>query len=554
MKTEETKKRYGIGIDTGGTFTDAVLLDLDSRNIVKTVKRPTTHYNIGSGVLDSLSSLLEDVEKNAIEKIAFSTTLATNTVAVGKGAKVGLLIIGPVKKVMDLPVVSTEYLPGGHDTLGEEYEPLNIERVLEAIEELKGTVDAYAIVASMSHTNNSHELVVKQAISMLDPKPVFCSHQSSLKSGIMDRAATTVFHARLMPVLMDFVSSLQKRSKEMAITADMKIIRGDATAVDMEQTVNFAGETVTSGPAATAYFGARAVKESKALVVDIGGTTTDLSLVIDGRPLISTGGSLIDRWSTHINAVQTLTVAIGGDSLIKVDTTGRLQIGPDRVQPLAMSESVADPQSWMGRNNAGRYFTLPGTTSRISESDEPILLHLQKGGASFNQLKQQAGTSELSFDRKIGELVFQRKVVETGFTPTDALHVLDRLDIGNRIPSRSGAAVLARLRSQTPEEFCNDVISLTQKKIFDAIISFLYAIDTHTNAASFPLLDKQLSLFSVSFKIDMPIVGIGAAADKLLPDVAKQLQTKFIFPPHYEVGNAVGAIMIAADKADPLNR
>ena len=103
MKIEEARKRYGVGIDTGGTFTDAVLLDLDSRNILKTVKCPTTHYNVGLGVVEALSSLLVNVERKSIEIIAFSTTLATNTVAEGQGAKVG-----PFDKELFFAVTSSD--------------------------------------------------------------------------------------------------------------------------------------------------------------------------------------------------------------------------------------------------------------------------------------------------------------------------------------------------------------------------------------------------------------------------------------------------------------
>ncbi len=548
MKVEGIKKRYGVGIDTGGTFTDAVILDLDTLDILKTVKRPTIHYNVGLGVLDALSTLLEDIDNKSIEKIAFSTTLATNAIAVGRGAKVGLLIIGPVKKIVDLPVVATKYLKGGHNTVGVEHEPLEIEQIVEAIEALKGKVDTYAIVASMSFANHSHELVAEKAIQLLDPKPVFSSHQSSQKTGIMDRAATTVFHARLMPVLMDFVTSLQNLASEMSITADMQIIRGDGSAVAMEQTVNKAGQTVASGPAATAYFGARSAMEEKALIIDVGGTTTDISLVKDGQPLVSSKGSVIDRWQTHINAVRTHTAAIGGDSLVKVDQRGQLKIGPGRVQPLAMSDDIADPQTWMGSDNSGRYFIAPHTTSDTYKQDDPILACLQQNGLAFNELQQRTGMSELSLDRRIDDLVFQRKVIETGFTPTDALDVLGRLDLGDATRSKSGAAILAKLRNQSPEAFCKDVIALTQKKIYEAVISFVHTIEAGEETTHFPLLNRENSLFSVSFKLHVPIIGIGGAAEKLLPDVARQLQTQLIHPSHYQVGNAIGAIMIAADE------
>jgi N-methylhydantoinase A/oxoprolinase/acetone carboxylase beta subunit len=547
MPIERIQKRYGIGVDTGGTFTDAVLLDLDSQQILKTSKRPTTHYNLSHGVLAALTDVLADLEGDAIANIAFSTTLATNAIAEGHGARVGLVVIGPVKP-FDLPVVSVRYLDGGHNHLGVEVKPLEIERVTEAIIELKDHVDAYAIAASMSIANPSHELLVAKAIELLDPKPVFCSHQISQKSGIMERTATAVFHARLMPILMDFVSHLKQLTVEKRIAADIKIIRGDATAVDLDQAVSRAAQTVASGPAATAYFGATSVADKTALIVDVGGTTTDISLVEQGRPVISTSGSLIDRWLTHVDAIKTHTVGIGGDSQVKIDRSAKLTIGPGRVQSLAMSNGIADPESWMGIDNHGRYLLRPGVANDNRESRDPVLNHLRKGGAGFGELMEHTGMSELSLDRRIEELVFQRQVVEIGFTPTDALHVLGALDFGDAAISAAGAGVLAKMRNQSVEAFCKEVVFLTQKKIADAIIAFLFAQVTGGETVPLPLLEEKNALFSTLFRLNIYIVGIGAAAGKLLPEVAKRFETPIVFPLHYEVGNAVGAIMIASRK------
>ena len=107
---------------------------------------------------------------------------------------------------------------------------------------------------------------------------------------------------------------------------------------------------------------------------------------------------------------------------------------------------------------------------------------------------------------------------------------------------------MAKLRNQSAEAFCEDVVHLAQKKISDAIVAFLFAIETGRETASFPFPEEKLSLFSVSFKLDVPIVGLGAAADRLLPEIANQLGTRIVFPPHYDVGNALGAIMIASSK------
>lgn len=538
-------KRYGIGVDTGGTFTDAVLLDLDTRQILKTSKRPTTHYDISLGVMAVLSDVLDDLEVNTVVGIALSTTLATNAIAEGQGADVGLVVIGPVKS-FDLPAVSVVYIDGGHDHRGVEAKPLETERLVEAVFSLRGHVDAYAVAASMSLANPSHELVAAKAIELLDPKPVFCSHQISQRSGIMERAATAVFHARLMPVLMDFVSHLKQLAREKRITADMKIIRGDATAVDLESAVSRAAETVASGPAATAAFGASAAGDQTALIVDVGGTTTDIALVEHGRPVISASGSLIDRWWTHVDAVKIHTVGIGGDSRVSIDRAGQLVVGPGRVQSLAMSSGIPDPQGWLGPAPHGRYIVRPGIDNGGSE--DPVLKHLRHSGAAFAELKGLTGMSESSLDRRIGELVFQQQVVEIGFTPTDALHMLGELSFGDTTLSVAGARALAKWRNQPVETFCKTIVHLTQKKIANAIIAFLAAHVTGRDTVTIPPIEQQNPFFSTRFQLAIPIVGIGAAAGKLLPDVAKRFGTRIIFPPHYEVGNAAGAIMIAARK------
>ncbi|MGD8543483.1 MAG: hydantoinase/oxoprolinase family protein, partial [Desulfobacteraceae bacterium] len=504
MSSGRTRKRYGIGVDTGGTFTDAVLLDLDTHQIIKTSKQPTTHYDISRGVMAALADVLAAHEGNAVTNIALSTTLATNAIAEGHGARVGLLVIGPVKP-FDLPVVSVRYIDGGHDLRGVEVKPLETERIVETVLSLKGHVDAYAIAASMSLENPSHELVVAKAVELLDPKPAFCSHQISQHTGIMARAATAVFHARLMPILMNFVSRLKQLAQEKRITAEMKIIRGDATAVDLESAVSRAAHTVASGPAATAYFGAMSAVDQTALIVDIGGTTTDIALVEDGRPVISTSGSLIDRWLTHVDAIKMHTVGIGGDSQVAIDRTGQLTIGPGRVQSLAMSPGIADPAGWLGNDSQGRYLVRPGAGS--SDPVDPILEHLGNGGAAFAELRKRSGLSESSLDRRIGALVFQRQVVEIGFTPTDALHVLGMLDFGDGALSEAGAGVLARRRNQPVEAFCRAVVDLTQIKIADAVIAFLMAHVAGRNDAFIPFIRQKNDYFSTQVRLAIPMVG-----------------------------------------------
>jgi N-methylhydantoinase A/oxoprolinase/acetone carboxylase beta subunit len=364
MKNSSSDTVYGIGIDTGGTYTDAVLFDLREHQVLSISKRPTIHHCLELSIVQALDDILPDGRVEAVRKIAFSTTLATNAIAEGRMSKVGLIVIGRVKP-FEAPVFSVRYVKGGHDHLGKEVSPLNVEQIVDAVDGFKGHVDAYAIAASLSIENQTHEQVAAKAIELMDRKPIVCSSVVSSKAGIRERAATAALHASLMPVIQGFVNHLNQLQKDRFLTADMRIIRGDATADNLTQAVARAASTVASGPAATAYFGAKSTAAKLAMVVDIGGTTTDITIIKNGKPVISNEGSLIDRWQTHIDAVDMHTVGIGGDSLVRLNRSGQLTVGPMRVQPLAMARGIPDPATWIGNEHRSRWIISANSNEHV---------------------------------------------------------------------------------------------------------------------------------------------------------------------------------------------
>lgn len=539
-----TPLRYGIGVDTGGTFTDAVLVDLATARVLKTAKRPTTTHDLSVGIAQALEVILEGVEENRVTRVALSTTLATNALVENRGADVGLLVIGPMKH-LDLPVISTKYLDGGHDHTGRESMPLNLEALMASIVEFRGHVDTYAVCASFSIENPNHELVAAKAIELVDPRPVFLSHQVSDRAGMRERAATTALHARLMPVIRAFTREVRSLMEEKHITATVSVIRGDATPEDPARAENRAAETIASGPAATARFGASAIG-GRALVVDVGGTTTDITLVENGRPAISNEGSLIGPWRTHVQAVDMMTVGIGGDSHVVLFQDGRLTIGPARVIPLALAGDIPDPEEWLGPERRGKcLFLRPGETDR--DEDDLLIAQLRRGASTPRILSEKLGIPELTLEREIASALFHRQILETGFTPTDALRVLGRIDIGNVEASLAGARILAKARSQEVEQFCRAVVRETVVSIRNAIARYVFRHQTGLDMPGYLLGEHPSPLMATRFSLNLPIVGVGAAAHELLPEVAEELNTAIVFPPHYEVGNAVGAILVALD-------
>ncbi|MEW6518986.1 MAG: hydantoinase/oxoprolinase family protein [Thermodesulfobacteriota bacterium] len=549
MKTDN--KSYIIGIDTGGTFTDAVMIRRPDNQVMQVSKYPTTHHNLSLGISKCLQQLFSrsKVQPAEVELVAVSTTLATNAVVEGKGAEVGLIVAGPAKH-FNLPVLSTSYVRGGHNHLGEELEPLDMEALVAAVMRFKTHVDTYAVCSAMSIVNPTHEMVMEKAISLIDPKPVFCSHQVSDRSGIKERAATSVINARLMPVMQEFLIGMQDSLTSQGIAGKVYIIRGDAQPMPISDTHKKAAATVASGPAATAWYGLSFSPAPDALIVDVGGTTTDITLIKEGRPVIDMEGSRIGEWLTHVDAVKMSTVGAGGDSHASVSERGTLTVGPVRVQPLAMSDRTPAPAEWIGKGLLDRcVMAEPDISPEDAQQDKVLAYLLQHGPSTPQVLKEQLDMAEITLVSHLKELCKLQLIVETGFTPTDALHVLGQLELGNRQHALQGAERLAAALGIDAEAFCRQVLAGVEQRIEDAILDHILKIETGKTMTGFFPHYRQSGLFDLRFSAKVPIVGIGAAARYLLPGVAARLETQVFFPEYYEVGNALGAALMAVTVA-----
>ena len=538
---------YRIGIDTGGTYTDGVLIDNNTLEVIHWAKETTTHHDLGIGVGRVLESLLsEGISPEKITRLAVSTTLATNAIVEGRGARVGLFVFGYVRH-FKLPIVANIFLKGGHKITGEEDEQLDIEGLVDSIKGLEKEVDSYAVCGAMSIKNPTHELVAEKAITMLDPKPVFCSHQVSDHPGMRARAATACLHARLMPLMTGFLNSIRQSMDKTGLDCPVTIICGNGKGAGLDEAVQRAAITMASGPAATARFGCTA-DESTALVVDVGGTTTDVCMIRDGQPVLSDEGCLIGQWQTHVEAIDMYTAAGGGDSHILCatkDNRKTVQLATSRVQPLAMTADLPDPADWLGcglRN--ALVLPVADLDTESVEQDEILTFLRDQGPANPETIARQTSLSGVILEKQLERLVYRQQVKMASFTPTDALHVLGILDIGDRQQAEAGAAALAAALDLPVADLCQQVIAATEKTIEAIILDYLgNKIWTDKQATPF-LNHRDNELFSIQFTVKIPIIGIGAAARCFLPGVAKRLQTRVSFPDHYEVGNAIGAALI----------
>ncbi len=536
-------QHYIAGIDTGGTCTDGVIMDTDTQEVVATAKVATTHYDLSQGISAVLGKIIKKSGISADQLVAtsISTTLATNSVVEKKGARVGLLVIGYVKH-FKLPVTAVLYFKGGHTIQGIEEEPLELEYLVETVEKLKAEVDAYAVCSAMSMKNPAHELVAEKAISMIDPKPVFCSHRASEQAGMQERAATAALHAKLMPVMQRFTASVMKSMDALQLSCPLTIVTGNGETIDPEQAVKESGKTIASGPACTALYGAHH-RDETCLVIDVGGTTTDLALIEEGQPILSAGGCSIDSWVTHMESVDMQTGGIGGDSLVEFYGDRPMSLGPNRVIPLSMSSQSPSPGVWLGTGQASRCIALARDIPDTAElSNHPILKILQQTGPStLSLLMQESGLSGFPLDRALEMLNRKQLIKETGFTPTDALHVLDRALFGNKEKAIEGAEKLAGILNISTYELCTRVLEETENRIRDLVIQYIITRSWGNSLSGFLSSHHHNPYIKTDFSLKIPLIGIGAAARYFLPGVATKLSTTISFPPFSAVGNAVGA-------------
>lgn len=560
-----------LGIDTGGTYTDGVLLDFQTRQVLRTTKTITTHHNLQECILNALDAILPE-DPGTIKLVSISTTLATNAIAEGKGRPVALLLLGYDPDLIQRFSLSSNfatgrfrYLAGGHTLAGEEAQPLDLKALKQAVKDYQDEVEAFAVSGYFSPFNPEHELRAESIISDLVDAPVVLGHQLSSKLNSVQRAATASLNASLLSILQNFIQSMHSALQARDIQAPLMIMRGDGALMNSRIASQRPVETVHSGPAASAIGARFLARQENALVIDIGGTTTDMAIIDRGRVNISEKGTSVGEFSTAIRAAQVRSIGLGGDSLLDIDVEDHLLVGPARVVPLAY---LADQDEYVSRSVRALAF---GATKRPSadylhywflnrEPTKPLEnLRAQKLIEMLREHPMSLPTIlerlEVMHPLQIGgsSLIREEIIGRAALTPTDLLHVTGEYAPWDREAAEIGARFLARLKQVNLEELDVLVKRLISEHIMEEVISFIseLPIDRSSYIAKPQALGEWLleeSLYGwnpylgCDIHLKIPIIGIGAPAGIYLPAVADLLGTELILPEHYEVANAVGAV------------
>ncbi|MDD2497461.1 MAG: hydantoinase/oxoprolinase family protein [Desulfitobacteriaceae bacterium] len=549
-----------LGIDTGGTYTDGAVVDLTKKKIIAKAKALTTREDLTIGIRDCINNLKFN-KFNQVGAVSLSTTLATNSIVEGRGCIVGLVLIGH-DPLGTLPTEHFGVISGGHDIKGFAQEDLDIVEACRVLERFRGVVDAVAVSGYLSVRNPDHELKIKDLVRETLHLPVVCAHQLTTTLGFHERTVTAVLNARLMPIIEELMVSVKKVLNEREIDAPVMIVKGDGSLMSETLAKEKPIDTILSGPASSIIGSTFLTGMSEALVLDMGGTTTDIAVLEKGVPRLNLEGAMVGRWLTRVEAAEIYTFGLGGDSYLQVNREGKLKVGPQRVWPLAVTafshpHLVRELKSYLIKDYTlmfaqptDCFFLLkePGK-GELSNLEKGLINELRQGPHSLFYLAEKLDLDPILFN--LQHLINQGIVAKVSFTPTDVLHAKGVYTQWNVEAAQLGAKILAEIAGKSVEEFLDDAQERIEAQLCLAVVESLinreghsFAFQDSTAAMYFvnkAILQKEKSNLNCMLKVEVPIVAIGAPVRSWLPPAAQRLHTELVIPEHAEVANAVGA-------------
>jgi len=566
-----------LGIDTGGTYTDAVLVR-DEVEILASAKSLTTKDDLSRGIGGAMRAVLESsgVLPSEIALVSMSTTLATNALVEGQGGRVALIAIGfapadmaraGLDQVMgDDPVA---FVGGGHNHAGGAVTPLDDAALRAALAEHDHQVGAYAVAAQFATRNPAHEAAAREIIRSVTHKPVTCSHELSARLNGPKRALTAVLNARLVSMIEHLIAATEGLMTRYGIFAPCMVVRGDGALIAAAVARTRPIETILSGPAAS-IVGARWLTQAEnAVVSDIGGTTTDVAILRDGHPQIDPDGALVGGHRTMVEAVAMRTTGLGGDSVVHLVSQGLksvLKLGPRRVLPISLLgfespdivHAALDEALTRERANEfdGQFIRAVNRVGRNESGLGPRELELlARLGTELHPLARIIKTRT---DLSAADKLVARGLAQRGaLTPSDASHVMGLQTGWDTQAACKAAALFARQKTNagvvfatSAEQVASAIITQLHHQTAECLMAAALADDGFAGAeelARHTLVRAGQPGHSgaayLRAGLGLPLVGLGASAATYYPAVGVLLGCKTILPAYGGVANAIGAVV-----------
>ena len=570
----------GIGIDTGGTCTDGVIFDDETGEVLAKTKTLTTREDLTKCIGTALDKLPADLVRRA-ERVSLSTTLATNACVEGKGGRARLIIVGTTDDVLHrvnapqkygLPYADVLALDFRGSADGTKANVPNWQAVCDAHPEFFADADSFGIAGLYALNNGA--VVERTGAEYLRErfgKTVVMATSVADSLNVMERGATALLNARLLPVIDEFIQAMRAALKARGLDVPIGIVRSNGALMSAEFAQVSPVETIVSGPAASAVGALALADADEGLIIDIGGTTSDICVVHQGRP-VSSKGIRIGNWRTQVKGASIDTIGLGGDSELRITKDGKLEMDRRRVMPACIAA-----HKWPQIKDFLRHYVEdihpshhllfeayylakePADLGRYTKAERMLIDGLRDGPMSLTDRRLEDYT--LDTRRLENEGVIMR----IGVTPTDAMHVQGDFTAYDTEASYLGMLCLAKSFKRLDLALRDEIASWMAERVYETVYGKLYRqivrvllqdrypelrdnelsadLSTLIDAAWQRFLDgTPAAPFDVDFTTSMTLVGIGAPTHVFLPTVARALGAPCVVPEHAAVANAVGAV------------
>ncbi len=575
----------GIGIDTGGTCTDAVIYDFETGKVLHSGKANTTKSNLEIGIANALDTLPRDLVQQA-GNIALSTTLATNACLENKGARAKLLLIGFQEEMMDYlketfanygmkdmtRFLVLEARPEG--AFSHPFDP-DWEDLRKKAHSYFEDCDSIGIVQTYPRSNGGRfEITALKILQEELDLPITISYNISHETDVLKSCVGTLLNSMLIPLISEFIAAIRHVCQSRGLNIPVSIILSNGTMMPESTAKQFPVETILCGPAASVVGGGALAGEDSGLVIDMGGTTTDIAIVRDHVPAPAEGGIKIGQWKTMVQGIYVETIGLGGDSAVVIDD-GDLYLDNVRVIPLSLLAaqyenvlplliSLAKQKEYCSRSEFEFYVLQKDISGKIgyTEEEQQLCALLKEMPLPIAELarRMHCYTHFLPTHR----LETDGVILRSGLTPTDMMILKGDFTLYDSTAARIAAKYVSQMVKCSIQELPDKVYELVHRKMYNALgrviltqkypkikefsdPSYLTPILNACYEQARQKIDEPEKYEAAEGLLDLtsrlPLIGVGAPIHVFLPRVAELLGTRAIIPEHAEVANALGAVV-----------
>lgn len=559
----------GLGIDTGGTCTDAVLYDMETSSILSIGKTLTTKEKLEMGIKNAISLL----NKNTLKKVSFvslSTTLATNACVENRGGRVKLLFIG-----LKPEIVADVYTEYGFENINDIYfidgvpEGGFCKPVSPDWDKLHEIIDYFTCAESIGivqyfpeWNNGAFEKEAKKIFEEKFDVPIICGSELFSDINALRRGAGTYLNIRLIPIIKKFLQAVKFVLTEIGLDVPIYVVRSDGSLMNEEFTKNYPVETLLCGPAASAMGGAWMANESNALVVDIGGTTTDIAALKNGIPVTVEDGIKINGWKTFVKGMYVDTFGLGGDSAVRF-RKNEIFLESFRVIPISMiaqeHPSITNKLQAIldDRKNRKEFiyegFVLQGklhNSEKYTPHQIELVKKLKSGPLMYEEVGEICG--RFNVNQCVYNLEKENIIMRFGITPTDFMHVTGDYNAYNTEAAEIAIQYLAKVSGIERKYLVNLLYSAFKKKLYCNIVRVLLGRSTDEFKNGLPKdLDRFIEMtyymdnsdwVRPMFQTDLKIIGVGGPAHIFMEEVGQKLGSDVFIHENAKVANAIGTL------------